>query len=329
MGDQMNDSKLIHFLNRKTSTQENEEILLWVSSSEENRNQFREIHQVFQVSKQKLVQSEIDIEQAWDKLNNKLPKTKIKAKVISLEIFNRIAVSVLVILAVGFGSLWVNDHFVASPKSGLVVFEAPSGEKSKIVLADGSQVWLNSETKLQYDAMNPRSVILNGEAYFEVKKDRSHPFLILTSSGMKVKVTGTKFNLRSYNDESFVETSLEEGEVIIEGKNSNKLAVLKPGQQSKYDVKSQKIKVQNVSSEIYSIWRNNELRFSDITFEDLVPRIERWYGISIKLDSGIEKNDRFTMTIKTESLRELLTMMQLTSKFNYEINGSFVEIKRK
>ncbi len=329
MGDQMNDDTLIQFLNKETSTQENEEILRWVSSSEDNRDQFREIHQAFQVSNQKLFQREIDIEQAWNKLNNKLPKTKIKGKVISLEIFNRIAVSVLVILTVGFGSLWVNDHFLANPKSGLVVFEAPSGEKSKIVLADGSQVWLNSETKLQYDAMNPRSVILNGEAYFEVKKDRSHPFLILTSSGMKVKVTGTKFNLRSYDDELFVETSLEEGEVIIEGKNSNKLAILKPGQQSKYDINSQKIQVQNVSSEIYSIWRNNELQFSDITFEELVPRIERWYGISIKLDSGIEKDDRFTMTIKTESLRELLNMMQLTSKFNYEINGSFVEIQRK
>ncbi|MFY9152955.1 MAG: FecR domain-containing protein [Prolixibacteraceae bacterium] len=329
MGEQINDSKLIQFLNKETSVQENEEILQWVTSSEENRNQFREIHQAFQVSKQKLFQSEIDIEQAWNKLNNKLPQVKIKEKVISLKIINRIAVSILVILTVGFGSLWVNDHYFSESKSSLVQFEAPKGEKSKIVLADGSEVWLNSETKIQYDVLNPRKVNIQGEAYFEVKKDRSHPFEIITSSGMKVIVTGTRFNLRSYNDEPFVETSLEEGEVIIEGKKSEKLAVLKPGQQSIYNLNSREIQVQNVISEIYSIWRNNELRFSDITFEELVPRIERWYGISVKLDSGIEKNDRFTMTIKTESLRELLTMMQLTSKFNYEINGSFVEISGK
>lgn len=325
----MDDNKLIRFLNKETSTLENEEILRWVFSSEENRNQFREIHQAFQVSNQKLFQSEIDIEQAWNKLNNKLPKTKIKGKVISLEVLNRIAVSVLVILAVGFGSLWVNDHFFSQPISSFVQFEAPKGEKSKIVLADGSLVWLNSETKIQYDVLNPREVNIQGEAYFEIKKDRSHPFEITTFSGMKVKVTGTRFNLRSYDDELFVETTLEEGEVIIEGKKSEKLAILKPGQQSKYDLKSHEIQVRNVSSEIYSIWRNNELRFSDITFNELVPRIERWYGISIKLDSGIEKDDRFTMTIKTESLRELLTMMQLTSKFNYEINGSFVKISGK
>lgn len=325
----MNENKLIQFLNNETSALENQEILCWVSSSEVNRNQFREIHQAFQVSNQKLFQSAIDIELAWTSLNNKLAKTKVKGRVISLEVFNRIAISILVILAVGFGSLWVNDHFLVSPKSGLVVFEAPGGEKSKIVLADGSQVWLNSETKLQYDVLNPREVIIQGEAYFEIKKDRSHPFEVITSSGMKVKVTGTKFNLRSYNDEAFVETSLEEGEVIIEGKNSEKLAILKPGQQSKYNINSREIQVQNVSPEIYSIWRNNELQFSDITFEELVPRIERWYGITIKLDSEIGKNDRFTMTIKTESLRELLTMMQLTSKFNYEINGSFVEISGK
>lgn len=325
----MNDTIIIKFLKKETSSPENEELLRWVSESEENRMQFEEIHQAHLASNQKIFQAKIDIEAAWDKLNNKLPKQKTSEKIISLKTINRIAVSVLIILAAGFGSLWVSEHYFSESKSELVQFEAPSGEKSKIILADGSLVWLNSETKLRYDTKQSRSVFLNGEAFFEVKKDKAQPFEIMTSSGMKVKVTGTKFNLRSYDGETFVETSLEEGEVIIEGANSEKLAVLKPGQQSRYMINNGEILIQNVDPEIYSIWRNNELRFSDITFNDLIPRIERWYGVSIKLDSEIEKEDRFTMTIKTESLRELLNMMKLTSKFNYEINGSIVEIKRK
>jgi ferric-dicitrate binding protein FerR (iron transport regulator) len=84
-----------------------------------------------------------------------------------------------------------------------------------------------------------------------------------------------------------------------------------------------------VSTEIFSIWRNNELRFNDISYAELIPRIERWYGVSIELDPGISKTDRFTMSVKTESLRELLNMMKLTSNFNYEINGEKVELVAK
>ncbi len=329
MTDRINDTVLIQFLNNETSQQENEEILRWVSASDENRDQFRQLHQALHLSKIKLDQSKIDIDQAWNKISSQLPKSRNNKKVISLVTFYQVAVSIFIFLTVGFGSLWVKEHFFNISESGLVQFEAPKGEKSKIVLADGTHVWLNSETILKYDAKNPRKAVMQGEAYFEVVKDQKHPFQVFTSSGMTVTVTGTKFNLRCYDDEPNVETSLEEGEVSISGINSDVPTILKPGQQANYDIKSKDIQVHNVSAENYSIWRNNELQFSDITFEKLIPRIERWYGISIKLDPGIGQEDRYTMTIKTESLRELLNMMKLTSNFNYEINGSFVEIHRK
>ena len=87
--------------------------------------------------------------------------------------------------------------------------------------------------------------------------------------------------------------------------------------------------VQDVSAEIYSSWKNNVLSLADISFPDLILCIERWYGVKISLDPKMNKNDRFTMTVKTESLRELLNMMQLTSKFNYEIDGDKVMIHAK
>ena len=226
------------------------------------------------------------------------------------------------------GSLWTNEHFFGKIKSAIVQFEAPKGEKSKIVLADGSLVWLNSQTILKYNAFHPRKVTVEGEAYFEVEKDTKHPFEVTTASGMKIRVTGTKFNLRSYSDEPYVETTLDEGGVILSN-NSHEMATLKPGQQAKYDIKNNELVVENVSTEIYSLWRNNELRFTAISFQELVPRIERWYGVSIKLDPKIGGRDLFTMTIKTESLHELMDMMKLTSKFNYEINGELIEIHAK
>jgi len=325
----MDNYRLFRFLNRETTEQENIEILHWVSVSEENRFEFRKAHQAFHLSKVNQFQSEIDVDLAWEKLYSELPKTDKKIKLIQLDVFMKIAVSVLIILAIGFGSLWTNEHFFKKSKSVFVQFEAPKGEKSKIVLADGSLVWLNSETILKYDALHPRKVFIQGEAYFEVKKDRENPFEVNTISGISVQVTGTRFNLKCYENDPFIETTLDEGEVVITGVDSEKLAVLNPGQQAQYDLKNNRIKVINVSTEIYSLWKNNELHFADISFAELVPRIESWYGVSIKLDPRIGESDRFTMAIKTESLRELLNMMQLTSKFNYEINGSSVEIHAK
>ncbi len=325
----MDNYRLLRFFNRETSEQENSEILDWVSVSEENRKEFRNAHQVFHLSKVNQFQCEIDVDLAWEKLYSELPKTDKKIKLIQLNVFLKIAVSVLIILAVGFGSLWTSEHFFKTSKSAFVQFEAPIGEKSKIVLADGSLVWLNSQTILTYDALHPRKVFIQGEAYFEVIKDRENPFEVNTISGISIQVTGTRFNLKCYANDPFIETTLDEGEVIITGVDSEKLAVLNPGQQAQYDVENNRIRVVNVSTEIYSLWKNNEFRFANISFAELVPRIESWYGVSIKLDPRICEKDRFTMAIKTESLRELFNMMQLTSKFNYEINGSSVEIHAK
>jgi ferric-dicitrate binding protein FerR (iron transport regulator) len=207
--------------------------------------------------------------------------------------------------------------------------ESPAGEKSKVILVDGTQVWLNSQTTLDYNASEPWKVSLQGEAYFEVVKDREHPFEVTTASGLKVTVLGTKFNLRSFADENQVETTLEEGEVAITGTGSGKPVKLDPGQQASFDIRSKQMQIKNVPTEIYSVWKNNELRFRDISFRELVPRIERWYGVKVDLDPGISTTDRFTMTLKTESLRELLSMMQLTSRFDYEINGEEVTIRKK
>ncbi|MCL4481633.1 MAG: DUF4974 domain-containing protein [Bacteroidetes bacterium] len=315
----INDILIHRFLNKETSVSENKEILCWISASEENKTQFRKIHQVFYATKQKQFLSGIDVDQAWNRFNSQIPKVIRTSKVVSMEVFRRIAVAALVLLTIGFGSLWTKEHFFTSKKPAVVCFEAPKGEKSKIILADGTLVWLNSQTILKYDVSVPRKVNVDGEAYFEVKKDSKHPFEVSTASGMKVKVTGTRFNLRSLSSEAFVETTLDEGVVIIEDSNFSEIAVLNPGQQAKYNIQTKQLNVQNVSTEIYSLWKNNELRFKDISFAELVPRIERWYGVSIKLDSLVNRDDRFTMTIKTESLRELLEMMQLTSKFDYEV----------
>ncbi len=322
----INETLLFRFLDKETSEEENEVILQWVSDSEDNRTEFQRIHQAYHLSKLRSLKSEIDVDEAWNKLNKVLPKVRTEKKLIYPAILWKVAASILLVVAGGVGSLWMSGYFSHQQQSAVIELKASKGEKSQAILADGSHVWLNSQTVLKYDALNPRKVTMEGEAFFDVKKDHDQPFEVTTPSGMKVIVTGTKFNLRSFADEPFVETTLEEGEVLIEGENNQQLAQLEPGQQAQYKAGENKASVRNVSTELYSLWKNNELRFADISFADLIPRIERWYGVTITLNAKQKNNDRFTMTIKTESLRELLNMMQLTSKFNYEIKGEQVKI---
>jgi transmembrane sensor len=361
----VNDSLLLRFLKKETSEQENAEILHWVSGSEENCEEFRRVHRIFHLSMRKHYESEIDIDQAWNKLISQIPEMKgqsrslktdasikqgqsptwpdfpgrgrsqiqlnfagRKEQLLKAKAFWKVAASVAIILAVGFGSLWTYEHFFYRLQTAKVRIESPAGEKSKVVLADGTLVWLNSQTILDYNASDPRKVTLGGEAYFDVAKDHEHPFEVTTASGLKVTVLGTRFNLRSFSGENRVEATLEEGEIVITGIDYKQPVRLVSGQQASYNVSNRELQIRNVSSPgIYSSWKNNELRFTDISFRELVPCIERWYGVKIDLDPRISKTDRFTMTIKTESLRELLNMMQLTSKFNYEINGEKVTIR--
>lgn len=326
MNESINETLLLRFLDKETSNEENDAVLRWVSDSEKNRAEFRKIHNAHHLNNLRYFESKIDIDQAWERLNGLLPKAKKQSQLSLPDILWKVAASVLLIMAGSLGSLWMSGHFSKQAQSAIIELQALKGEKSQAILADGSQVWLNSQTTIKYDALNPRAVTLDGEAFFEVKKDCSHPFEVVTASGMKVIVTGTRFNLRSFAEEPFVETTLEEGEVLIEGAGKKQLARLEPGQQARYSIKNNQASVRNVSPELYSLWKNNELRFTDISFTELVTRIERWYGVSIILNNTDKNNDRFTMTIKTESLRELLNMMQLTSKFTYEINGEQVII---
>lgn len=326
MNESINETLLLRFLDKETSNEENDVVLRWVSDSEKNRAEFRKLHHAHHLHKLRYFESKIDIDEAWKRLNGLLPKVKKQSQLDLPDILWKVAASVLLILAGSLGSLWMSGHFSEHPQSAMIELQALKGEKSQAILADGSKVWLNSQTTIKYDALNPRAVRLDGEAFFEVKKDGNHPFEVITTSGMKVIVTGTRFNLRSFAGEPFVETTLEEGEVLIEGSDNKLLARLEPGQQARYTIENKQASVRNVSPELYSLWKNNELRFTDISFAELVPRIERWYGVTIILNNTDKNNDRFTMTIKTESLRELLNMMQLTSKFTYEINGEQVII---
>lgn len=206
----------------------------------------------------------------------------------------------------------------------------PYGERSQVTLYDGTKVWMNSGTTLKFPVIfnqNQRKVTIEGEAFFDVAKDEKNPFVVHANQ-VEIKVLGTRFNVCAYPDENQLYATLEEG--TIEAKNgfSKERVQLKPGEQLALNLQTKKMAVNRVDTELYTSWKENLLRFQDAPFSEVITKMERWYDVDIEIDPAINVNKKYNMSIKTESLREMLRLIALTTPIAYEINEGKVSIHR-
>jgi ferric-dicitrate binding protein FerR (iron transport regulator) len=225
------------------------------------------------------------------------------------------------------------------------------GSRSKIQLSDGTEVWLNADSRLLYDQFSGanREVELTGEAYFDVAKDPDHPFLIHTAS-IDIKVLGTAFNVRSYSNERNTETSLFRGSVEVTVRNNpEKKIILKPneklivqnaaasmpdpGRQKARDENEPLITVSRIhfqsrdSSARETLWMNNKLSFDAESLEAVALKIERWYDVKVIITDDRLKQTSYTAVFEDESLRQVMEALRITGGFHYSINKKEVEIR--
>jgi hypothetical protein len=191
------------------------------------------------------------------------------------------------------------------------------GETYQIVLSDGTKVWLNAGTTLQYSAnlreRGMRKVKLTaGEAYFEVSKDKSHPFIVETPT-QAVEVLGTHFNINSYADEGRTVTTLAEGSVKVSDLNhaNQHTVILKPGEQSLYSGGS--INVQEADLQTALAWKNNKIYFRDAPLQEVLRQVSRWYNIEVEYE-GEPTREVFNGGIKrTANLSAVLRILEISN----------------
>lgn len=229
-----------------------------------------------------------------------------------------------------------------------------NGSRSKVMLPDGTQVWLNAGSKLTYGkdfGTSLREVSLTGEAYFDVVKDSSRPFLI-HARNVDIRVLGTAFNVKSYPGDKTTETSLIRGSVEVSIRNRSKeKIILKPNEKLVVAAESDSINIlpsqPQVAKQIRTApqvvldqvnyhekeqvivetsWVENILIFDSETFAELAPKLERWYGIKIVFTSQEIQNIRLTGSFKGESLQTALKGLKITANFNYTIKNDTVII---
>lgn len=210
----------------------------------------------------------------------------------------------------------------------------PPGKRFKVILSDSTKVYLNSETIFKFPAsfssQSDRSVFVEGEAYFEVYSDKEKPFIVHTTE-MIAEVLGTTFNMRAYPIDGTVKTSLVEGSVLV---RSNKLPdnnnILSPGEAAFFTLQTQHMDIEETYLANDIAWINNRLLFVDEPFSDIIKKIERSYGVTIKNNNPDLNAVHFfgDFDLEEENVEDVLKAFKAIQFFEYDINQNIITIKK-
>lgn len=204
-----------------------------------------------------------------------------------------------------------------------------SGQKTQLVLPDSSRVMLNSVSQLVYSSdynYNARKVELEGEAFFDVSKSKNKKFIV-SLGDIEVEVKGTKFNVEAYKKENTIGISLLEGKVTVNNAKTHKpLIEINPNEKVTYNKNSNQWELKSVNSELDCLWTQNTLRFEGASYEIVIEKLERWFGMKITVDTPPAYPLRYGFTIKHESLEETLRLIDRISPIKYNINGEEVHL---
>jgi len=205
-----------------------------------------------------------------------------------------------------------------------------SGNQYRLVLPDGSHVWLNAASTLRFPTRfngKERVVELTGEGYFEVAKNASMPFHVQVNN-MEVEVLGTHFNVNAYDDEDEIKTTLLEGAVKVQSAignrqsaNAERSVVLKPGEQTAFSRSSQLSKPIPVQTEEVVAWKNGLFQFTDAPITAVMRQVARWYNVEVAYQGNVQQ-EIFSGTIpRTSGITQLIKILELTKTVKVSIEG--------
>lgn len=265
-------------------------------------------------------------EKGWKKISSRydIPAQPIVSKPLKLNNYPRIwQFAACFLLLVGLGTTYYLNHRESKgPQSALIykTVRTLKGQKLQVKLSDGTLVWLNSESVLRFPESfkgNQRVLEFSGEAYFNVAKDPSKPFIIRTAK-TKVQVLGTRFNLRALAAETTTSVVVEEGKVKFAAHPGQQEKILTANRRGIFETSSvPTMTTQEVSAGQYIAWKDNELLLDNLTIEEVAQTLERWYDVKIKISRPDLAHERYTGNFRNPTLKQVLESMSFAVKFNY------------
>lgn len=296
----------------------------WRDASEENKIIFENAKKTWQSLNllQEMRRYKTDL--ALLKVNTKIRQATVKVRRGFLYHGQRIAAILLLPALLFAGFYFFRDRQAVKNSVVWQTITTPPGIKSQAQLPDGTKVWLNSDSKLSYPSSfigEERNIKLEGEAYFDVAKDKQHPFYVDLGK-IGIKVTGTTFNVINYRKEKQTEVILTSGKVkLLEQKENKRIGVaeMAPGQKAVYQEPSNKIFLQHVDTEKYISWIYGRLIFRDDPMTEVIRRLNRWFNVDIEIADPEIAQYIYTATFREETIEQILDLLKRTSPIEYTI----------
>ncbi len=318
------------YVKGETSEEENLQLHQWIQQSSENKKRFFVEKDIwdsygFHSDKKKYeVAPELEI------LKNRI---EFRNAYRSIKLINVLKMAAMLVVVFGLG--WSSQYisFLNKQQTAEITTQeitVPKGQVNQIFLADGTRIWINSGSRLTLPsifATNERVVKLNGEAFFEVAKDKERPFMVEVN-GQQIKVFGTSFNVRAYDNSNKIETTLKTGQIQLKAGNQTKM--LNPGEQSLFNKTEKKLVICKVDPTTFSSWKDGRFEFQNEDLIEVFKVVERWYDVEITYDENSFKEMHFSGVIKrNKDTVHFLDLLNLTIPISYEIHGDKIKISAK
>ncbi len=350
---------ILRYLEGKASEEEILQMEEWIGSSQEHRDHFYRISDLYH-SGEVLTEGRSGIRKMYPVTPARKEGAGLPRRV--REVI-RIAAVVVVTAGITWGVFGLHQNRSLRRQS-VQVIRVPAGSVATVLLPDSTKVWLNAESSLTYDpavfGKKSRDVTLTGEAYFDVTHNRKKQFVV-NASTIRIRVFGTRFNVKAYPEDATVETTLEEGKIELEKISGKKAAgktppvILKPEQRAvlvknegrlllsdvippekpgddgsrEISVKSGKILVADkVDTRVYTSWKDGRLIIRGEPLEHLAKKLERRYDVHIVFRDNEAGSLRFTGILENETLEQVLYAIQLTSPIRYTIDHKTVYLEK-
>lgn len=318
---------IISYLKGEATNDQEKELLAWLDLSDENRFYFRSIKDVYDLAQIEYDIRDSQVDKQWHIFLDKffpLYNTNSWLRI------DHILLRYAAVFALGLICMQLLSYFISDKEkfSKVTKIETGVGERSKVNLPDGSVVWVNSCSSISYDksfGKENRTIRMRGEAFFDVKKDHSKPFLV-QAEPFTFRVTGTSFNVYAFDEEDEISLALIEGSVTAE--KGSYMDKLRPGEVLVYDKTREIISHRKLISSSYTAWRYGEMFFDKMTFEDLTRRLERNFNVKFKFENQKIKKESFGGSFrKYESLETIMRVISTSTPVKYRIEKDTVYIK--
>ncbi|MCI5814607.1 MAG: DUF4974 domain-containing protein [Bacteroidales bacterium] len=240
------------------------------------------------------------------------------------------AAAVVLVCCISYFCYWEGAQNVKQQFADVVV-EAPEGSRTKLYLPDGTLVWLNAGSRMCYSqgfGMEQRAVLLEGEGYFDVKRNDRLPFYVYTNE-LRLKVLGTKFNFRDYPKDDVVTVTLIEGKVSLTNLLRDEDEIfLSPNERAILSKKTGEMKVESMVAANTMQWTNGYLFFDERPLSDIIIELERSYNVSIRVERPEVRSMRFygNFDRQKQGIHEILQALSATGKIKYKFEGRTIVI---